>query len=458
MKALQRKLLVILCVAVLLGTLTLNASAATFTDTAGHWAENEIQVCAQRGIVDGVGGNRFNPDGNVTNAAFVKMLCTAFFAQEQRAYELTNGTAMDAYFGGTAPWYGYRSFYFSEQGLLNGVDYNILSPISANTDMNRYNMAQAAANVLAQKGITATTAQKSAAQSAIGDFSAIPTNYRDAVVTCYSLKIINGINGQFVGGRTMTRAQACTVITRLMGAVGEGAVVTPDPTPTTPVTPDPVTPTEPDPTPSVKEVVVTGTAGSTNIGKTPTTPTGQISGTAWTVTDNKCGNGRLNNGKEITQENVVELLMKAETIWTDGMTWTGTAAKTGNNWYANAGSIMTNFMSGHGAGNKGGCNGYAAMISDYIFGSSSNPVRQTTVSNIRPGDIIIEMNGNRVVHHFIALSVPGGTYNKGTMTHDGYIHGTGGNESNKVSWPNEYSTPSSPNIGETWVVYTRYPN
>lgn len=40
------------------------------------------------------------------------------------------------------------------------------------------------------------------------------------------------------------------------------------------------------------------------------------------VDDNNNPDGYLNNGKPITGENVIELLNKAETIWTHGMIWT----------------------------------------------------------------------------------------------------------------------------------------
>ena len=49
----------------------------TFNDvrgTSAEWAEGYIEACVAQGIVSGVGGGRFSPDGNVTGAQLAKML------------------------------------------------------------------------------------------------------------------------------------------------------------------------------------------------------------------------------------------------------------------------------------------------------------------------------------------------------------------------------------------------
>ena len=53
------------------------SAVASFTDTKGHWAEGYIESCVAQGIVAGVGGGKFNPNGNVTGTQFAKMLLIA---------------------------------------------------------------------------------------------------------------------------------------------------------------------------------------------------------------------------------------------------------------------------------------------------------------------------------------------------------------------------------------------
>lgn len=48
-----------------------------FTDIAGHWGETYIKALADKGMVDGVGDGKFNPDGTVTRAEFLKMAMDA---------------------------------------------------------------------------------------------------------------------------------------------------------------------------------------------------------------------------------------------------------------------------------------------------------------------------------------------------------------------------------------------
>ena len=52
----------------------------TFSDvrsTSAKWAEGYIESCVAQGIVAGIGGGKFNPNGNVTGSQFAKMLLIA---------------------------------------------------------------------------------------------------------------------------------------------------------------------------------------------------------------------------------------------------------------------------------------------------------------------------------------------------------------------------------------------
>ncbi|MBQ7566501.1 MAG: S-layer homology domain-containing protein [Oscillospiraceae bacterium] len=54
------------------------SASASFADVpAEHWASKFIGYCADKGIVSGVGNNKFNPNGQLTGAAFGKMLLVA---------------------------------------------------------------------------------------------------------------------------------------------------------------------------------------------------------------------------------------------------------------------------------------------------------------------------------------------------------------------------------------------
>ena len=59
------------------GSHAASGSWTSFQDTSTHWAREYISFCYQEGIVSGVGGNRFNPNGYVTGEQAAKMLLVA---------------------------------------------------------------------------------------------------------------------------------------------------------------------------------------------------------------------------------------------------------------------------------------------------------------------------------------------------------------------------------------------
>ena len=460
MKPIKRALCAALCAALLLGLFT-PASAADFTDvSSAHWAYSDVMWAKSSGIVEGVGDNKFAPGKNVSTAEMVKMLCGAFLSGEYQAYAAAHP--------GQGPyWYSPMAEFFEAEGLLKGIIITISSNESMTAPMSRYNMAEIITNVLAKKGVAATDAQKEAAKSQLGSPASfedyhVQSAHEDAILNTYALGIINGIDGRFEGSQSMTRAQACAVLHRMSDLLGGTA-------PAVPAEPGPVaTPgTGETPEPTVKEIQVSSENWSGNnnlIGG------GQTSGNAWTITDNGFGDGYLNNGKPITEENVIELLHEAEKIWPAGMTWT--LKGTGNNFYKSSGSVVSKMLDKPNTGaaikesSNFACGGFSAMISDYIFGRDNNNFhRVTDMNDIRPGDIIIRIdpNTNTVVHVFMAVTAPGDAYTglNGTtaVTRAGFFHLTDGNTSNKVTWPNMYSAPiSKTNETEyTWQVYSRYP-
>lgn len=186
------------------------AAAVAFDDVpVTHWAHNAITDMAERGIVKGVGDNKFAPSGTVTYAEFVTMLTREFYG----ATDSTTGEA----------WYTPYITVAQNKHLLDGCKENY-----APTDtINRYDMAMVMYNHLKAQGESVTNQVNT---SAISDWSSIPANYQDAVGVCYGLQLLQGkdASGAFDGTGTMTRAEAATVVQRLLG----------DDNPTTPTTPE----------------------------------------------------------------------------------------------------------------------------------------------------------------------------------------------------------------------------
>ncbi len=90
------------------------ATAAEFTDTEGHWAEETIEKWADKGVVSGYPDGTFKPDNHVTRAELIKILTEAFDLQETftREYDYVD-VDPDA-------WYYPYLDYTSEYMIYNG--------------------------------------------------------------------------------------------------------------------------------------------------------------------------------------------------------------------------------------------------------------------------------------------------------------------------------------------------
>ena len=202
------------------------AAGAAFTDVPqDHWANPYVEAMTQKGVVTGVGNGRFNPDGNLSTAEFSVMLTQAFCPKEVADPE--EGAAWWEPYLNAAWEAGYLTDTTAGFSYADGSwDADVVT-----APMTRYDMAQAMNNTaVAEKMTLPTDEQREAAQAAIGDFDSIPEDYESAVVAMYALGYLSGVNanGDFGGESTMTRAQSCVVMSKLLGTEVETTPETPD--------------------------------------------------------------------------------------------------------------------------------------------------------------------------------------------------------------------------------------
>lgn len=186
-------------------------------------------------------------------------------------------------------------------------------------------------------------------------------------------------------------------------------------------------------------------------------------GTAWSVADNQYPTGTLQNGQPVTEENVLALLAEAKTLWPDGMTWTYLdREKSGNNVYNSdpSTSVGAACVAEYQVSHVEACGAFAAMLSDYVFGPSSNPARRLEDNGqVRPGDIVFRINPDGVTAHVnIAMTT---AHYEGDVP---FIRTADGNVAGKVQWfDTVVNYPTRVNGEPRWlgdsirVVYTRYP-
>ena len=228
-----------------------------FTDISGHWAENTIKSLASEGKVNGVGNGKFNPDGPVTRAEFLKMAMDAcgISGHAYREYECLGASQDD--------WYCYYLQGAADKGLIpvgmvldcagketvtktlveatedaeavtTEVVQYILEPqpevqsrqnmlrFSGNKLITREEMAAVAVNCMsyiAKNSDVELSAENLDDGDYFSDRKDIRDDYFNAVEAAYSYGIINGMgDGTFAPKATLTRAQAAIVIDKLANA------------------------------------------------------------------------------------------------------------------------------------------------------------------------------------------------------------------------------------------------
>ena len=203
----NRILAVALALALAMGIAPAYAAAPTFSDVpSNHWAHSYIEEAAADGAVNGVGNNRFDPDGILTVAEWSCILARAFYGNEVEGKAKTT-------------WYNREVEVLQEHHILGFVNDFQLS-----ASASRIQMAETVASLIKDKGVTADASKVAAAKAEIADLDSIYPMYHEAVATCWALGIINGVGGgRFDGNGNMERAAASAVYSRVKKVLGEAS-------------------------------------------------------------------------------------------------------------------------------------------------------------------------------------------------------------------------------------------
>ncbi|MCR5481567.1 MAG: S-layer homology domain-containing protein [Clostridia bacterium] len=173
-----------------------------FSDTVGHWAQQQIGVLAARGILGGIGDNMFAPDYNVTRAQFLAMLAKSVDGLDIAASVPAGFSDVPA-----GEWYYNYVNWGYENGIVNGMGENLFCP-DANITREQMtvmlcNFAKAVGYEIPQNGNVVAFTDASL-------ISGWASEYVDKVVNA---GIINGLpEGNFSPQGSATRAQAAKVL------------------------------------------------------------------------------------------------------------------------------------------------------------------------------------------------------------------------------------------------------
>ena len=206
-------------------------SSITFSDVkAGDWFYDPVMAMAEMGLIGGTttpvnGVGTYSPDATMSKAQFVTILTRYLFPEDLKTYE----GQYNAY------WYSTNYGVAIDKGLIKTTEF---SETVMNEDASRQEMALLLVRAMQILGMDTS---EMADATAIPDYNAIGTYYKDYVKVAYKEGLIAGTDkaGTFNPKGTLTRAQAATVLNRLI-----------DPSSRTPVSEVSVQPSTPTQTPA----------------------------------------------------------------------------------------------------------------------------------------------------------------------------------------------------------------
>ncbi len=193
------------------------SARVTLNDIANHWARDNIQRLVDLGITTGYPGGLFKPQNTLTRAEFVTFIMRAIG-------ETGPVTPSRNTFGDTAD-------HWAKKFIEKAVDLGVV--VKTEYANNRFLPDQSitrediAAMVIRALATKSTVKYEDYAKLTFGDKAKISANRRQFVATCVSLGIITGYaDNTFKPLQTATRAEAATMLVRLLNVIGGKTTVT----------------------------------------------------------------------------------------------------------------------------------------------------------------------------------------------------------------------------------------
>lgn len=182
------------------------ASIIDFKDTASHWAREYIGKLAARGVVNGMGGNYYQPDTSLTRAQFLTMLAKTIYGLDPSQSAPAGFTDVPA----TEWYYNYVNWGYAS-GIVSGMDETTFAP---NSNITREQMAIMLSNFARY---TELVLPETGASTSFTDSNMISDWSAEAVSKIVSSGVMGGYpEGNFIPQGKATRAEAATVVYKVI--------------------------------------------------------------------------------------------------------------------------------------------------------------------------------------------------------------------------------------------------
>lgn len=201
-----------LTLAVLIGMKTEAAAAVPFSDISNHWAKEEINALAQKGIVRGMEEDRFRPDLPLTRGQFITMLHRVLEVDDQ--FDGSVPPIQDHFSDVTdSVYYADELYNLKELGIVDD-QYAFYGEKAITRETVAHYLRKAYEYETGIKGRTLTSTELS--NLPFKDQDHIRTGYKEDVYYTQKWGLFHGYSdGRFGPKDHLTRAQGAAVIFRL---------------------------------------------------------------------------------------------------------------------------------------------------------------------------------------------------------------------------------------------------
>lgn len=205
MRTKRKNKLLIFLTAVLVFAVFATPLSASFGDVSKrHWAYDVANYAAEKGLMQGTGSNRFEPETTTSRATFVTVLARQKGA-DLSAYTTTQFKDVDI-----KEWYGASVQWAFDKGIVKGYSNDFFGPNDSITREDMMTMLYSYAKFDSAKD---TTTIDFSVLNQFSDKDKIDSWAKEATAWCIGNKIINGVgNGVLSPRSNSNRAQIAKIL------------------------------------------------------------------------------------------------------------------------------------------------------------------------------------------------------------------------------------------------------
>lgn len=175
----------------------------SFPDTEGHWAKTAIDALHNAGVVEGFEDGDFHPNEELTRAGAVKIAITAF-GLDTSSMENSHSTFSDV---SDQDWFKDYVVFANEIGIVKGYADNTFKPSASVTRAEALKIFLEAAGFIELDVPSDNFSDVDNVRDWFAKYSGFAKTA--GLVSGYS-------DGTFQGNRTITRAEACVIVQKLI--------------------------------------------------------------------------------------------------------------------------------------------------------------------------------------------------------------------------------------------------